>query len=140
MVACVTEHMLAAVCELVTTFTQREIPLQLYSLFNEKPYHDAHEHTPVTNFFDPTPLIFFLLILDVGLSCSRHYLYDGIDDRRLDHMIFLAHPTRRSVFRWEKIKHAVDKGFADKNPQATGSVRGRFCIQSSSRHSKFLGS
>ena len=24
-----------AVCELVTTFTQREIPLQLYSLFNE---------------------------------------------------------------------------------------------------------
>ena len=24
-----------SVCELVTTFTQREIPLQLYSLFNE---------------------------------------------------------------------------------------------------------
>ena len=51
-----------SLCETVTTFTQREIPLQLYSLFNESLITRARAYA-CDEFLELMRLIFSLLIL-----------------------------------------------------------------------------
>ena len=80
---------------------------------------------PVTNFFEPTPLIFFFIDSDVGFSAQDIICMMALmtDDSPYD---ILGAPYPKKCISWEKIKHAVDKGFADKNPQQLDQFVGDF--------------
>ena len=104
-----------SVCELVTIFTQKEIPLQLYSLFNESLITRARAYA-CDEFLrsDATHLLF--IDSDVGFNANDITCMLSLmtDESPYD---IMGAPYPKKCISWEKIKHAVDKGFADKNPQ-----------------------
>jgi hypothetical protein len=104
-----------SLCEVVTMFTQRELPLQLYSLFNESLITRARAYA-CDEFLrsDATHLLF--IDSDIGfaaqdvicmMSLMREPQYD-----------ILGLPYPKKCIAYEKVKLAVDKGFADKDPRA----------------------
>jgi len=99
--------------DLSTAFTKYGIPLQYYYLFNESLITRARNYC-VDEFLrsDNTHLLF--IDSDIGFNfkdvitllhlCGR----DGYD--------IITGPYPKKTIAWEKIKSAVDQGFADENP------------------------
>ena len=113
-----------AVCEVVTIFTQRQLPLQLYSLFNESLITRARAYA-CDEFLrsDSTHLLF--IDSDVGFNAQDIICMLALmtDESQYD---ILGGPYPKKCISWEKIKHAVHKGFADKNPQVLDQFVGDF--------------
>ena len=104
-----------SVCELVTIFTQKEIPLQLYSLFNESLITRARAYA-CDEFLrsDATHLLF--IDSDVGFNPNDIVCMMSLmtDESSYD---IMGGPYAKKCIAWEKIRLAVNKGFADKDPQ-----------------------
>ena len=114
-----------SVCELVTTFTQRELPLQLYSLFNESLITRARAYA-CDEFLrsDATHLLF----IDSDIGFAAQDIICMMSLMRESQYDILGLPYPKKCISWEKIKHAVDKGFADKNPQQLDQFIGDFVM------------
>ena len=113
-----------SVCELVTMFTQREIPLQLYSLFNESLITRARAYA-CDEFMrsDATHLLF--IDSDIGFSAEDIICMMSLmkGDSPYD---ILGLPYAKKCVAFEKVKMACDKGFGDKNPQQLEEFLGDF--------------
>lgn len=113
-----------AVAELVTLFNNHKIPLQLYSLFNESLITRARAYA-CDEFLrsDATHLLF--LDADIGFNPNDILAMMAlqVNDSKYD---IMGAPYPKKCIAWEKIKLAVDKGFADKDPRQLEQFVGDF--------------
>ena len=103
-----------SVCELVTMFTQRQLPLQLYSLFNEFLITRARAYA-CDEFLrsDATHLLF----IDSDIGFAAQDIICMMSLMREPQYDILGLPYPKKCIAYEKVKMAVDKGFADKDPR-----------------------
>lgn len=103
-----------SIADLSALFAKFQIPLQLYYLFNESLITRARNYC-VDEFLrsDATHLMF--IDSDIGFNPQDvlAMLHLQSDDTDYDVM---GGPYPKKCISWEKIKLAVDKGFADDNP------------------------
>ena len=99
---------LAAIC------AKYEIPLQLYYLFNESLITRARNYC-VDEFLrsDATHLMF--IDSDIGFNPQDVIALLALQTDESEYDI-IGGPYPKKCISWEKIKIAVDKGFADENP------------------------
>lgn len=99
---------LAAICAI------HKIPLQLYYLFNESLITRARNYC-ADEFVrsDATNLMF--IDSDIGFSPNDVIALLALQSDESEYDV-IGGPYPKKCISWEKIKHAVDKGFADKNP------------------------
>jgi hypothetical protein len=113
-----------AIAELVTLFNNHKIPLQLYSLFNESLITRARAYA-CDEFLrsDSTHLLF--LDADIGFNPNDVLAMMAlqVNDSKYD---IIGAPYPKKCIAWEKIKLAVDKGFADKDPRQLDQFVGDF--------------
>ena len=117
-------HMLVRYVNLLLLSLKKKYLYSLYSLFNESLITRARAYA-CDEFLrsDATHLLF--IDSDVGFSAQDIICMMALmtDDSPYD---ILGAPYPKKCISWEKIKHAVDKGFADKNPQALDQFVGDF--------------
>jgi len=103
-----------SVADLSATCTRYNIPLQLYFLFNESLITRARNYC-VDEFMrsDATHLMF--IDSDIGFNPQDVIALMALsgDDSPYD---IIAGPYPKKCISWEKVKMAVDKGFADEDP------------------------
>lgn len=103
-----------SIADLSAFCAKHQIPLQLYYLFNESLITRARNYC-VDEFMrsDATHLMF--IDSDIGFNPQDVIAMLAIqsDDSPYD---VLGGPYPKKCIAWEKIKQAVDKGFADENP------------------------
>jgi hypothetical protein len=101
-------------------------PLQIYMLFNESLITRARNYS-VDEFMRSDATHFMFVDADVGFNpmdiitlmlLQRH-------DKENDYDIIGGAYPKKTI-SWEKIKMAVDKGFADKNPEALANFVGDY--------------
>lgn len=99
---------LAAICAI------HKIPLQLYYLFNESLITRARNYC-VDEFLrgDATHLMF--IDSDIGFNPQDVIALLALASEESSYDV-ISGPYPKKCISWEKIKHAVDKGFADKDP------------------------
>lgn len=99
---------LAAICAL------HKIPLQLYYLFNESLITRARNYC-ADEFLrgDATNLMF--IDSDIGFNPQDVIALLALQSEESEYDV-IGGPYPKKCISWEKIKHAVDKGFADKDP------------------------
>jgi hypothetical protein len=104
-----------SICEVVTMFTQRQLPLQLYSLFNESLITRARAYA-CDEFLrsDATHLLF----IDSDIGFAAQDIICMMSLMREEKYDILGLPYPKKCIAYEKVKLAVDKGFADKDPKA----------------------
>lgn len=102
-----------SMCDLSTLCTHWQIPVALYFLFNESLITRARNY--VCDEFmrsDATHLMF--IDADIGFNAQDVVLMMGLMTEESPYDI-LGGPYPKKCISWEKIKIAVDKGFADSN-------------------------
>lgn len=99
---------LAAICAV------HKIPLQLYYLFNESLITRARNYC-ADEFMrgDATHLMF--IDSDIGFNPQDVIALLALSSKESEYDV-IGGPYPKKCISWEKIKHAVDKGFADKDP------------------------
>ena len=104
-----------AVIELQKVCSQYEVETEFFFLFNESLITRARNYC-VDEFMrsDYTHLMF--IDSDIGFNPHDVLALSALSDPESDKDIVCG-PYPKKVISWEKIKRAVDKGFADENPQ-----------------------
>ena len=104
-----------AVIELQKVCSQYEVETEFFFLFNESLITRARNYC-VDEFMrsDYTHLMF--IDSDIGFNPHDVLALSALADPESDKDIVCG-PYPKKVISWEKIKRAVDKGFADENPQ-----------------------
>jgi hypothetical protein len=104
-----------AMIEFQKVCSEYEIPSEFFFLFNESLITRARNYC-VDEFMrsDYTHLMF--VDADIGFNPHDVLALAAIADPETDKDIVCG-PYPKKVISWEKIKRAVDKGFADENPQ-----------------------
>jgi hypothetical protein len=103
-----------SVADLAALCTHYGIPLQMYFLFNESLITRARNYC-VDEFMrsDSTHLMF--IDSDIGFNPNDVIALMALSKEDSPYDI-IGGPYPKKCISWEKIKHAVDKGFADENP------------------------
>lgn len=103
-----------AVADLAAVCAKYGIPLQLYFLFNESLITRARNYC-ADEFLrsDATHMLF--IDSDIGFNPQDVLAMLAIQDDESDYDVIGA-PYPKKCISWEKVKQAVDKGFADEDP------------------------
>lgn len=113
-----------SIAETVVLFAQHGIQLHLYTLFNESLITRARTYA-CDEFLrsDSTHLLF--IDSDVGFNAQDVLVMMALTQQDVQYDI-LGAPYPKKCIAYEKIKMAVDKGFADKDPQQLEHFIGDF--------------
>ena len=113
-----------AMIELQKICSEYEIQTEFFFLFNESLITRARNYC-ADEFMrsDYTHLMF--IDSDIGFNPNDVLALAAIADPESDKDIVCG-PYPKKVISWEKIKRAVDKGFADENPQKLANFVGDF--------------
>jgi len=113
-----------AIIELQKICSEYEIQTEFFFLFNESLITRARNYC-ADEFMrsDYTHLMF--IDSDIGFNPHDVLALAAIADPESDKDIVCG-PYPKKVISWEKIKRAVDKGFADENPQKLANFVGDF--------------
>lgn len=112
-----------SVTDLIATFQRHGINVQLYSLFNESLITRARAYA-CDEFLrsDSTHLLF--IDSDIGFKADDVLVTMALmKDEQYD---VVGAPYPKKCIAWEKIKIAVDKGYAEKNPNDLENFTGDF--------------
>jgi hypothetical protein len=103
-----------AVADLAAICAKYQIPLQLYFLFNESLITRARNYC-ADEFLrsDATHMLF--IDSDIGFNPQDVLALLAIQDDESEYDVIGA-PYPKKCISWEKVKQAVDKGFADEDP------------------------
>jgi hypothetical protein len=118
-----------AMIELQKICSEYEIQTEFFFLFNESLITRARNYC-ADEFMrsDYTHLMF--IDSDIGFNPHDVLALAALADPESDKDIVCG-PYPKKVISWEKIKRAVDKGFADENPQKLANFVGDYVFQSS---------
>ena len=103
-----------SVADLSALCTHHGIPLQMYFLFNESLITRARNYC-VDEFMrsDATHMLF--IDSDIGFNPQDVIALLALQQQNEEYDV-IGGPYPKKCISWEKIKHAVDKGVADKDP------------------------
>lgn len=112
-----------AIAETITLFNSRGLQVQFYTLLNESLV--TRSRTYAADEFMRSDCTHMLFIdSDIGFNAQDVLIMLALmEDDKYD---ILGAPYPKKCISWEKIKHAVDKGFADKNPGELENFVGDF--------------
>lgn len=106
-----------ALADFMILATKHQIDAKLFFMFNESLITRARNYLAdefLRSGYD------YLLFIDSDIHFEAqdilvmaHYLMNGYNDKEMD---VVCGPYPKKAISWEKIKQAVDKGYADKNP------------------------
>lgn len=104
-----------SIADLAALCSQYGIPLQFYFLFNESLITRARNYC-CDEFMrsDATNLIF--IDSDIGFNPQDVIAMLALQSQEPDKYDIIGGPYPKKCISWEKIKHAVDKGVADEDP------------------------
>lgn len=113
-----------SLADLSSLCTHYGIPLQMYFLFNESLITRARNYC-CDEFMRSESTHLMFIDSDIGFNAQDviALLAMSSDDSPYD---VIGGPYPKKCIAWEKIKKAVDKGFADKNPNDLGKFVGDF--------------
>ena len=106
-----------ALTDFMILATKHQIDAKLFFMFNESLITRARNY--LADEFLRSGYDYFLFIdSDIHFEAHdilvmSHYLTNGCDGKEMD---VVCGPYPKKAISWEKIKQAVDKGYADKNP------------------------
>lgn len=104
-----------SIADLSALCTYHQIPLQMYFLFNESLITRARNYC-VDEFVNRSQAYHFMFIdSDIGFNPQDVLAMMAMQSPESDFDV-LCGPYPKKCISWEKIKTAVDKGFADDNP------------------------
>lgn len=103
-----------SVADLSAACTQYGIPLQLYFLFNESLITRARNYC-ADEFMRSDAQHMMFIDSDIGFNPQDVIALAALQSQNEEYEI-IGGPYPKKCISWEKIKHAVDKGVADKDP------------------------
>lgn len=117
-----------SVADLSALCTHYGIALQMYFLFNESLITRARNYC-VDEFLRSEASHMMFIDSDIGFSAHDVIALMAMqsDDSPYD---VIGGPYPKKTISWEKIKMAVDKGFADEDPSVLDKFVRRLCLQS----------
>lgn len=124
-----------SVADLSALCTHYGIPIQFYFLFNESLITRARNYC-VDEFMrsDATHLLF--IDSDIGFSAQDVIAMLALQSDESNYDV-IAGPYPKKCISWEKIKLAVDKGFADENPNDLEKFVGDFVFNPKTNQTQF---
>src|SRR6056300_977380 len=122
--------------DLATVCATHGIPMQFYFLFNESLITRARNYC-VDEFMrsDCTHLMF--IDSDIGFSAQDVLSLLGLSIINDDYDVVCG-PYPKKTIAWEKIKQAVDQGFADENPNNLEKYVGDYVFNPASGQSQII--
>ena len=107
-----------SIADLSAICAKYQIPMQLYFLFNESLITRARNYC-VDEFMRSGDTHLMFIDSDIGFNANDVIALMAMQSENPndDQYDILAGPYPKKCISWEKIKQAVDKGFADENPQ-----------------------
>jgi hypothetical protein len=123
-----------SVADLSALCTHYGIPLQMYFLFNESLITRARNYC-ADEFLrsDATHLMF--IDSDIGFSAHDVIALLALADEESEYDV-IGGPYPKKTISWEKIKMAVDKGFADNDPSVLDRFVGDYVFNPKSNQSE----
>lgn len=103
-----------SIADLSALCARHEIQIQFYFLFNESLVTRARNYC-VDEFLRSEATHFMFIDSDIGFNPNDVLALMAIQDEESKYDV-LCGPYPKKCISWEKIKQAVDKGFADENP------------------------
>lgn len=110
--------------DLAALFAQHQIPMTLHYLFNESLITRARNYC-CDEFIRSDAEHMLFVDSDIGFNPHDVIGLMGLQSQKPEYDIIGA-PYPKKCISWEKIKHAVDKGVADKDPEILGRFLGDF--------------
>ena len=101
--------------DLSTICTQYGIPLQFYFLFNESLITRARNYCS-DEFMRSKSQHMMFIDADIGFNPQDVIALMALQVQELEKYDIIGGPYPKKCISWEKIKHAVDKGVADEDP------------------------
>lgn len=103
-----------SIADLSALCAKYSIPLQLFYLFNESLITRARNYC-VDEFMRSGATHLMFIDSDIGFDPKDVLILMGLQTNESDYDV-IGGPYPKKCISWEKIKMAVDKGFADENP------------------------
>lgn len=113
---------------------QNGIPLQVHFLFNESLITRARNYC-CDEFMRSECEHMIFIDSDIGFNPHDIIAMMALQAQHDDYDIIGAAYPKKCI-SWEKIKHAVDKGMADKNPEVLGNFVGDFVFNPKARQTQ----
>ena len=104
-----------SVADLSALCTQYGIPLQLYFLFNESLITRARNYC-TDEFYRSQAKHMLFIDSDIGFNPQDVIALMALQAEEPEKYQIIGGPYPKKCISWEKIKHAVDKGVADNDP------------------------
>jgi hypothetical protein len=104
-----------SVADLSAICSQNGIPLQMYFLFNESLITRARNYC-VDEFMRSKSEHLMFIDSDIGFNPHDVIALMALQANEEDKYDIIGGPYPKKCISWEKIKHAVDKGVADEDP------------------------
>jgi hypothetical protein len=114
-----------SVADLVTLCTKYNIPLQIFFLFNESLITRARNYC-CDEFMRSTSTHLMFIDSDIGFDAQDVIALLAISSQPNTDYDVIGGPYPKKNISWEKIKAAVDKGVADKDPNVLEKFVGDF--------------
>lgn len=123
-----------SLADLSVLCTKYQIPLQFYFLFNESLITRARNYC-ADEFIrsDATHLMF--IDSDIGFDANDVIALLALSVQNPKEYNILCGPYPKKTISWEKIKHAVDHGVADKDPNVLENFVGDYVFNPAKSHS-----
>lgn len=104
-----------SIADLSALCTQYGIPLQMYFLFNESLITRARNYC-CDEFMRSSSNHLMFIDSDIGFNPQDIIAMMSLQVQEPEKYDIIGGPYPKKCISWEKIKHAVDKGVADENP------------------------
>ena len=114
-----------SVADLAALCAQYGIPLQMYFLFNESLITRARNYC-VDEFLRSDAEHLMFIDSDIGFTPQDVIALMSLQTLNEDKYDIIGGPYPKKCISWEKIKHAVDKGVADNDPNVLEKFVGDF--------------
>lgn len=114
-----------SVADLAALCAQYGIPLQMYFLFNESLITRARNYC-VDEFLRSDAEHLMFIDSDIGFTPQDVIALMSLQALNEDKYDIIGGPYPKKCISWEKIKHAVDKGVADNDPNVLEKFVGDF--------------
>lgn len=114
-----------SVADLSAMCANHNIPLQMYFLFNESLITRARNYC-CDEFMRSTSEHMMFIDSDIGFNAQDVIALMALQAQNEDEYDIIGGPYPKKTIAWEKIKHAVDKGVADDDPNVLENFVGDF--------------
>ena len=122
-----------SIADLSALCANHGIPLQMYFLFNESLITRARNYC-CDEFMRSDAQHLMFIDADIGFNPQDVIALMALQSQNEEKYDIIGGPYPKKCISWEKIKHAVDKGVADENPNVLEKFVGDFVFNPKGGH------